>query len=219
MVPGYGSLTPLVLSQDAPRLGIAPDDLDVSLALRMSTSIPIYFESVHVPVRVAVPVAVPSDGVEHLIVDGGILSNYPVWLFDAEGVPEWPTFGLLLTNEYIRTPAGELLPAPAEPVSGPGAIVDYLKALAATVQAARDARYVEQAGSARTITIPALGISSTDLDITPERAEALYRSGRTAAEDFLASWDFAGYVAAFRTGKPHSRRRQVTEQMRRAVGR
>jgi NTE family protein len=78
---------------------------------------------------------------------------------------------------------------------------------------------VEQADFARTITIPTLGISSTDLDITPEQAEALYRSGRTAAEDFLASWDFAGYIAAFRTGKPHSRRRQVAEQMRRAAGR
>ena len=36
----------LVLPQDATKLGIEPDDLDVALAVRMSMSIPIFFEPV-----------------------------------------------------------------------------------------------------------------------------------------------------------------------------
>ena len=54
----------LVLPRDAPKLGIHdPDDFEVALAVRMSMSIPIFFE----PVRVANR----ETGGEHLIVDGG----------------------------------------------------------------------------------------------------------------------------------------------------
>ena len=77
----------LVLPRDAEALGVEPDDLEVAYAVRMSMSIPIFFE----PVRHRV------GDEEHLIVDGGMLSNYPVWLFDCrDGEPDWPTFGLLL---------------------------------------------------------------------------------------------------------------------------
>ncbi len=65
----------LVLPRDAPKLGIdAPNDLSVTLAAGMS--IPIFFEPVML--------ANPKTGREHLIVDGVVLSNFPVWLFDAE---------------------------------------------------------------------------------------------------------------------------------------
>jgi NTE family protein len=40
-------------------------------------------------------------GGEHLIVDGGMLSNFPVWPFDAEA-PQWPTFELKLVQKYLR---------------------------------------------------------------------------------------------------------------------
>ncbi len=67
----------LVLPWHAPKLGIDdPDDLDVALAVRMSMSIPIFFE----PARFVNA----KTGGEHLIVDGGMLSDFPVWLFDAE---------------------------------------------------------------------------------------------------------------------------------------
>ena len=82
----------LVLPRDATKLGIEPDELDVALAVRMSMSIPIFFE----PVRFENP----KTGQVHVIVDGGMLSNFPVWLFDCDDgdVPEWPTFGLLLVE-------------------------------------------------------------------------------------------------------------------------
>ena len=65
----------LVLPRDAAKLGIAPDELEVALAVRMSMSIPIFFE----PVRIENP----ETNHEHVIVDGGMLSNFPVWLFDS----------------------------------------------------------------------------------------------------------------------------------------
>ena len=49
-----------------------------------------------------------------MIVDGGMLSNFPVWLFDCDDgdVPEWPTFGLLLVEPKPEMPIGARLPKP-----------------------------------------------------------------------------------------------------------
>ena len=190
----------LVLPRDAHKLGIEPDELDVALAVRMSMSIPVFFE----PVRFENP----KTGRTHVIVDGGMLSNYPVWLFDCEdgSVPDWPTFGLLLVEPKPSVPIGARLPKSSMDGSGPGAVVGYVKALAQTMMEAHDRLYVEQANYARTIPIPTLGVGTTEFDLSPERAVALFDSGRWAAEKFLAAWDFEAYIAEFRTGKEHSRR-------------
>jgi len=94
----------LVLPNDADHLGIDPDELEIAYAVRMSMSIPIFFEPVvHTNA---------SSGEEHLIVDGGMLSNFPVWLFDCEGRdPRWPTFGLLLVEPDPKVPIGHRLAA------------------------------------------------------------------------------------------------------------
>jgi NTE family protein len=190
----------LVLPRDARKLGIDPDELDVALAVRMSMSIPVFFE----PVRWENP----ETGRTHVIVDGGMLSNFPVWLFDCDdgSPPDWPTFGLLLVEPKPSTPIGARLPKTKMEGSGPGAVVGYMKALAQTMMEAHDRLYVEQANYARTIPIPTLGVGTTEFDLPKERALALFDSGRWAAEKFLDAWDFDAYIAEFRTGKEHSRR-------------
>src|SRR5215213_2824248 len=55
----------LVLPRDARKLGLEPDELDVGLAVRMSMSIPVFFE----PVRLEHGTTQQT----HLIVDGGML--------------------------------------------------------------------------------------------------------------------------------------------------
>jgi NTE family protein len=197
----------LTLPRDAAKLGIEPDDLDVALAVRMSMSIPVFFE----PVRFENP----ETGQIHVIVDGGMLSNYPVWLFDCEDgeAPEWPTFGMLLVEPKPSVPIGARLPAPRMTGRGPGAVIDYVKALAQTMMEAHDRLYVEQANYARTIPIPTLGVGTTEFDLSPERALALFDSGRWAAEKFLDEWDFDAYIAEFRSGKEHSRRESLVASM------
>jgi len=196
----------LVLPRDARLLGIDPDDLEVALAVRMSMSIPIFFE----PVRVKHP----ETERDHIIVDGGMLSNFPVWLFDCETdeEPEWPTFGLLLVEPDPQTPISERL-TKADHDRGVSALIDYVKAMAQTMMEAHDRLYVEQAEFARTIAIPTLGVGTTEFEITRERALALYESGRSATEDFLATWDFDSYIQEFRGGKEHTRRQAIAEQM------
>ena len=198
----------LVLPRDAEaHLGITPEQLDVALAVRMSMSIPIFFDPVCQ--------ANPQTGHEHLIVDGGLLSNFPIWLFDcpAGQTPGWPTFGLLLVAPNQADP---LLPAQSEAeadaqsLSSPAA---FLRAIADTAMQAHDRLYVEQANYARTIPIPTLGVRTTEFDIPATQAEALYKSGRDAATQFLAGWDFNAYIAEFRQGKEQSRRGDVVAKM------
>src|SRR5215208_1927506 len=128
----------LVLPKDAPKLGTEPDDFVVAEAVRMSMSIPIFFE----PVRFLNH----KTGREHLLVDGGMLSNFPVWLFDSSSEPEWPTFGLLLVEPELRTTTlAERMP-PVE--ASPGrieAVVDYIKSLVWTMLEAHDRLYLEKA--------------------------------------------------------------------------
>ncbi len=202
----------LVLPRDAKKLGIEPDDLEVALAVRMSMSIPIFFEPVlHEN---------PETGDTHIIVDGGMLSNFPVWLFDCEdGLPDWPTFGMLLVEPKPSVSVAARLPKPGrrkDHSHGPRAVVDYVKSLAQTMMEAHDRLYVEQSSYARTIPIPTLGVGTTEFDLAPERALALYDSGRAAAEKFLASWDFDTYIAEFRSGKSHSRRETLVASMEEA---
>jgi NTE family protein len=186
----------LVLPNDAEVLGIEPDELEIADAVRMSMSIPFFFE----PVVHKNPVTRR----EHLIVDGGLLSNFPVWLFDCEGRdPRWPTFGALLVEPEPSTAIGHRLPGDDEGLRR-GSLTDYIKSLALTMMEAHDRLYVDKATYARTIPIPTLGVGTTEFDISPERRDALYESGRKAAEQFLAGFDFDEYIAARRPPLPRA---------------
>jgi NTE family protein len=196
----------LVLPQDAKDFGVDPDELDVAEAVRMSMSIPIFFE----PWRWKPqddPTKNRLDAAEHLIVDGGVLSNFPVWLFDSEGEPDWPTFGLLLVEPEPRKAVSHRLGGAA--TAPRPSLVDFGKGLVQTMLEAHDRMYLENASYVRTIQVPTLGVRTTEFDLTRDRANELYEAGRTAAEEFLAHWDFEDYKATFRRGKPPSRRELI----------
>jgi NTE family protein len=144
-------------------------------------------------------------------VDGGMLSNYPVWLYDAEDgvVPSWPTFGLLLVEPEPKTPITARLPEPQRGPRGARGLISLLSALVHTMMEAHERMYVEKAQFARTIPVKTLGVGTTEFDLSEERKLALYNSGRMAAEEFLATWDFDAYVAEYRKGKEHPRRAEV----------
>lgn len=192
----------LVLPRDADQLGIDPDQLEIAEAVRMSMSIPVFFQPVvH---------RNPRTGADHVIVDGGILSNYPLWLFDAPGgaPPRFPTFGMMLVAPGQDAP---VLPDPAPGAVLPdvGADIEFLKVIVETMAEAHDRFYVDQANYARTIPIPTLGVKTTQFDISPAQARALFDSGRSAAATFLDGWDFDAYKARFRSGPPPGRRESV----------
>jgi NTE family protein len=84
------------LPWDYRRYGLDPDEQPVVDAVRASISVPYLFE----PYRLHHP------GGESLLVDGGLVSNYPIDVFDrTDGRRRrWPTFGVTLIP---RLPAGD----------------------------------------------------------------------------------------------------------------
>jgi NTE family protein len=169
------------LPWDLPSYDTDPDEYPVARAVRASAAIPYFFR----------PVRQPTRGGEATWVDGGLLSNFPVGLFDrAPSIePRWPTFGVRLTTRPATPPA-------TPPVQGPLAI-----GLAAidTLLTDQGNSYLEDPCTVqRTVFVPTAGVSVVDFDIDRKTQERLYVSGREAAEEFLSSWDFAEHVRTCR---------------------
>lgn len=175
----------LVLPRDAQALGYRhPDFMPVALAVRASMSIPIFFE----------PVTITDNaGKKHVLVDGGMLSNFPVWLFDAppEVTAVRPTFGLKLVETDPR--ARMLKGGSGQGPRGGGLLgrlretgtIGYLWSLVETMMEAHDRLYVEQKKFDKTIAVDTLGVGTTEFDLPEARVNDLYNSGRDAAEEFL----------------------------------
>lgn len=160
---------------DLDTYGIDRDDFPVARAVRASSAIPFLFE----PVRVR----------GATWVDGGLLSSFPVELFDRpDATPRWPTFG-------IRLSCRPGIP-PTHPVHGP---VSLGTAALETLLSDQDAAYIDDPCTVRrTIFVPAQGISPIDFGITAEQRDALYQGGLQAGQRFLETWNFADYLAACR---------------------
>ncbi|MGO3507289.1 MAG: patatin-like phospholipase family protein, partial [Brachybacterium tyrofermentans] len=79
-----------LLPQDADAFGLTPGQLRVVDAVRASMSIPVVFRPAKWKTRRGRPA---------WLVDGGLLSNFPVSVFDLPPgqVPRWPTFGIKLS--------------------------------------------------------------------------------------------------------------------------
>lgn len=183
----------LILPQDLKDFDEDPDRFQLSKAIRMSMGIPIFFE----PYRLK-----DKNGRIHYIVDGGILSNYPIWLLDDNtNNPKWPTFGFEFSEDIL----GMQKKDKANTISS---IIDYTKALVGTMMDAHDKQYISttRGDIDRSIIIPVVvdingeekKMSSIDFNITKIESNALYMNGYNAACKFLNTWNFEDWKRRFR---------------------
>jgi NTE family protein len=163
------------LPWDLPDYGA--DDLPVARAVRASAAIPLFFR----------PVRQPTPSGPATWVDGALLSNFPVQLFDRtdSADPRWPTFGVRLRT---RPPT----PPVTRPVEGPLSI--GLAALDTLLTDQGNAYLEDPCTVERTVFVPTEGVSVVDFDLDAATTERLYATGVTAATDFLAGWDFDRHV-------------------------
>jgi len=174
----------LVLPDDIAEYGYDPSTLTVARAVRMSASLPFFFEPVKLRSRLhRSPVSRLSKPM--YIVDGAILSNYPLWIFDRD-IVDWPntipTIGFQLVGSKEPEP---------RTIRGP---VTMLAALFATMSAAHDLRYIERHSRFRTIKIKSDMVHTTEFNVTDEKMHALFEAGVEAGETFFKSWTYAGYT-------------------------
>ncbi len=169
--------------------GLDPDEQLVADAVRASMSIPFFFR----------PVSLTSAaGLTSTLVDGGLLSNYPIDSLDRQDgkPPRWPTFGVTLLPNL---PAGndKVIPAlaPLGLFGGP----HLLEQVITTVLVGRDQAYLNQPWvSARTIRVDSTKVGVLDFDISRQEIDALYAKGYDAAATFLTTWDEQAYFTRFR---------------------
>jgi NTE family protein len=129
-----------------------------------------------------------------VIVDGGTLSNFPVWIFDAPpetGGPKRMTFGFTLTGGHGMAPS---LGAAARLVPWP---VHFGMELFQTASGAWDDRFASHSTSLRTITVNAGTIATTQFTLTPEQQQFLLTSGQQAVDRYLAHFNPAKYMNTY----------------------
>jgi NTE family protein len=152
-----------------------PDNLRIADAVRMSMSIPYFFQ----------PVILTHDGDDQAstIVDGGVLSNFPVWIFDTAGAdPVRPTFGFhLVAGGGVGGSLGGV-------IADLGWAVQEAVDIFHTATDAWDKRFMSHSTVVRTCTISAGTIGTTDFKLTPAQKDWLLQSGRDGAKAFLATY-------------------------------
>jgi NTE family protein len=174
----------LVLPQDIKEFGVNPDDLKVSKAIRMSISIPFFFEPVKQYFYDKNNIKINKKF--SYIVDGGILSNFPIWLFDSDDIPSRPTIGFKFFDK--KENIQNIIDNP----------LDMVVALIATMMDAHDKYYISDNNAIRTISIKTNGIKSTNFNITNREIVTLFNNGKNAAKEFFNNWDFENYKNIYR---------------------
>jgi NTE family protein len=175
--------------------GIDPDEQRVADAVRASMAIPFYYRPVELTA---------SSGLTSTLVDGGVLSNFPIDSLDrTDGKPpRWPSFGV---NVLPNLPEGNDKVIPALAVLrllGPPHLLEgvtLLEDLITTMLVGRDQAYLNQPWvSARAIRVDSTEVGFLDFDISKREIEELYARGYAAAQDFLSTWDWREYLRRFR---------------------
>lgn len=165
------------LPWDYHKYGLDPDTQTVASAIRTSMSIPFFYK----PARIG----------RNTLVDGGLLSNFPVNVFDTpKGIePKWPTFGIKLSAKEKSTLANPRM------ITGP---LSLASAMYATAVNGHDQRHLDNPATlARTIFVDSEDIQATNFDITAGEQQKLFKNGQKATKKFLAAWDFAQFKKDF----------------------
>ncbi|MFJ7734676.1 patatin-like phospholipase family protein [Lysinibacillus sp. NPDC097231] len=158
----------IVLPDDLSNYHIDAKNFSVACALRMSCGIPFFFE----------PVTLKTGKGESIIVDGGVLSNFPLWIFDdREGRKVRPIIGLKLSRRREEQ-------CPHEIKNG----LDLYEALFSTMKDAHDERYISRRHEKDIIFIPVDDYSATQFDLDEEAKEVLLEIGRNRTIQFLKTW-------------------------------
>ncbi|WP_088893296.1 patatin-like phospholipase family protein [Leptolyngbya ohadii] len=142
-------------------------EFEIAEAVRLSMSIPLFFEAGKLG--------------SSRIVDGGILSNFPLWIYDFKpGVsqqtcPRWPTFGLRLTQNNNQQ---------GKPINGP---FDMLRAMFSTMMVARDQYHLSQGKQDRVVEIDVAqaNATATEFNLSDDKKRTLYRIGYKAMKQFF----------------------------------
>jgi NTE family protein len=169
--------------------GLDPDEQPVANAVRASMAIPFFYP----------PVTLTNNlGLASNLVDGGVLSNFPVDSLDrTDGKPpRWPTFGITVMPRLAEG-VDQAFPAlrPLRFLKQSA----LLESLFTTMLVGHDQAHLSLPWvSTRTIPVASTDVSVLDFGVSRGRLEELYERGYAAAQLFLSTWDWPAYLDRFR---------------------
>jgi NTE family protein len=169
--------------------GLDPDEQLVADAVRASMAIPFFYHPVSLT---------SSTGLTSTLVDGGLLSNYPIDSFDRldGNPPRWATLGVTLLPN-LPNGTDQIFPvlAPLRVAGGPRLLENVIS----TVLVGHDQTYLNQPWvRERTIQVDTTKVGVFDFGISAKQKRAVYDKGYSAAEKFLATWNERAYISEFR---------------------
>jgi NTE family protein len=155
------------LPWDYPLYGLDGDKQLIADAVRASMSIPFFFRPVHVE----------TDHGAATWVDGGMLSNYPITVFDrTDGRPaRWPTWGVKVSTS----------PSHGEDKAVRTALGLGVRCLATMTGDWYRSSFGADTAGRRTIQVDTSAVPSTQFDVDNNARLRLFENGRTAATAFL----------------------------------
>jgi predicted acylesterase/phospholipase RssA len=173
-------------------------DCPVKWAVRMSMSIPLVWQEVKW--RADWGAYQGKEIAGHKIVDGGILSNFPIELFFSNaayvtavmGEQKTGNIAGLLIDETLAVPGAPPAPAAEKKFDfGKLKTIQRLGNLIDTMTKAHDKRVMEQLEDL-VVRVPAKGYGTTEFGMSDERRNALVAGGRGAMEAYLSGLSARG---------------------------
>jgi NTE family protein len=150
----------LCFPHDLQGLGIEPTAYKISQAVRASISLPFFYE----PIRL--------NG--NYLVDGGILSNFPIDAFDDDPLP---TIGIKLSAEPGAVAKPHLITGP----------ISYGVAVFGTMLSVQDQIHLDDPTTIeKTIFVDTENVLATDFDLGPDTQTMLFEAGYAAAQKYIA---------------------------------
>lgn len=148
--------------------GIEPRHFSVAKAVRISAGFPYFF----MPKKI-----IGKSKEKSILVDGGLLSNFPLWIFGRK-TQRRPVLGVKLTEKEEEM----------EQVEKITNALNMFHALFETMKKAHDMRYISKAEEHNILFIPVGNLPATDFNISKELKQELARLGKDKADVFLNRW-------------------------------
>ena len=170
---------------------VTAPDCPLVAAVRMSMSLPLVWPEVVWQTKWGFYRGRSLAG--HLIIDGGVLSNFPLALFLSRAPSTYAIMGQphtanvigLLIDEELPVPNAPPPPTPPSPLADLPPVERAQRWLDTAIQG-RDNAAID-AFAAHVVRLPAQGYGTVEFDMSKARREALLAAGRRAMADFLVA--------------------------------
>lgn len=166
----------LILPDDITFYGKDPKSYPISKAVQMSCTIPVFFT----------PVRVLSNNYISYVVDGGLISTFPIWVFEKTGKPTRPTIGIKIKDPESYTKKGKTN------------LLAYAHDLVTAALNKDELTYVSSKDLVRIITIDNPdNLKSTDFRLSRAQIENLYHSGYQVTKQYLGDFRLEEYIKRY----------------------